>query len=180
MDFTGSATPDTGPWATNPELLISAISRREFAPCTASHNLGSTFTGSKTEVEINDVGAATVALRRAKLLGETRLEKRVRRNPKHIPFEPACFYALIGFNPVLQFVGLDLRCAAVLGMTHEAAEYGKASQAYIFCYSCPTSPAKSCIILGWGANNEPRTGSEGFEMTEATDDQTGQNLELKA
>ncbi|KAK2983512.1 hypothetical protein RJ640_023046 [Escallonia rubra] len=108
IDFMGSATPDTGPWATNPELLISAISRREFAPCTASHNLGSTFTGGKAEVEINNVEAVTVALRRAKLLRETRLEKRVGRDPKHIPFEPACFYALIGFNPVLQLVGLDL------------------------------------------------------------------------
>ena len=36
------------------------------------------FINSKVEVKVNNVGAALVALRRAKLLGETRLEERVR------------------------------------------------------------------------------------------------------
>jgi hypothetical protein len=36
------------------------------------------FTSGKIEVKVNNVGAALVALRRAKLLGEERLEERVR------------------------------------------------------------------------------------------------------
>jgi hypothetical protein len=36
------------------------------------------FASSKVEVKVNNIGATLVALRRAKLLGEARLEERIR------------------------------------------------------------------------------------------------------
>jgi hypothetical protein len=66
------------------------------------------FTSGKIEVKVNNVGAALVALRRAKLLGEARLEERVRRDSECFPIKPTLFDALVSLHQVLQFVGHNL------------------------------------------------------------------------
>lgn len=71
-----------------------------------------TFPSGKIEVEINNVGAATIALCWAEFLGKMRVQKRVRWNSQHIPIQATGLDALISFNHLLEFFGLNFWCSA--------------------------------------------------------------------
>jgi len=59
-----------------------------------------TFSSSKVEVKIDNVRAAIVALRRAKLLCKARLEERICWDSKWFSVKSTCFDALVCLNPV--------------------------------------------------------------------------------
>jgi len=57
-----------------------------------------TFTGSKVEIEINNVGAVLVAARGAQVLREPNFKKRIRRDSKGFSVQTTTLYAFLRFN----------------------------------------------------------------------------------
>jgi len=71
-----------------------------------------TFTGSKVEKEINNVGAALVAERWAQIFGEPNFKKRVRRDSKGFSVQTTTLYAFLRFNVSVLCLRFNLRSPA--------------------------------------------------------------------
>lgn len=73
-----------------------------------------TFSSSKVEVQINDVGAVLVALRGAQLPCKLRLEERIRGDPYGVPVHATCLHAPISLNMILDSLHHHLRSPALV------------------------------------------------------------------
>ena len=74
-----------------------------------------TFASCEIEVEVDNVGAATEALRGAQLPPEVSVQQRVRRYPDGSPIEAARRDAPFRLDPVDEPLGADLRRGARVG-----------------------------------------------------------------